>query len=256
MPPIQLDFAYGVPTGAVSRTGDRFIFSFTYRFNSPLLSQYLYQERLDKVSELENKVANLEAKRTTIQAAIREHKELFDTMEADRKQSKDKADEAIKVRKATEDLLEERRKQIRKLEDEIVELETRKVWVKERAKARETVGKSRCGPLSAGGAQHKVTAGDSLGRKKYYGDSTSGRSFTTPTRQNPRVPKGAEPPSHENRAQSVIDLLQSLKWLQERNPPIFDGESLYLEQVERRANRASPTWKKSAFSKPCRRVER
>lgn len=175
LPPLQIDLAYGFPTGSSSKSNDRILASVTYRFDAPMLVQYLYQERLDEVSKIENKVADLESKKRTLQSAIREQKDLYEAMALDMNQAKSKTGEAQKQLQQMDEKILGRKKDRDKIEEEIRKLQAKKEGVaqKMREKKMEQEKIEVRPPGSPGGMRkHKVVAGDSLRdlAQKYYGD--------------------------------------------------------------------------------------
>lgn len=173
LPPLQIDLAYGFPIGNSGRSNDLILISLTYRFGSPLLSQYLYEERLEKLTELEQKVANLEAKKSTLQSAIREQKNIYEVMQVDMKIAKSKTESAEKERKESEEKLAQSKKEIEKIEEELKKLQTRRSRVQEAIRQTETPKIEVRPPHTGPTRKHKVAAGDSLRglAQTYYGDA-------------------------------------------------------------------------------------
>lgn len=172
LPPLQIDLAYGFPIGNAGRSNDVILLSFTYRFGSPLLSQYFYEERLEKLTELEQKVANLEAKKSTLQSAIREQKNIYEVMQVDMKIAKSKVADVEKERKESEEKLAKSKKEIEKIEEELKKLKGRRARTQEAIRQAETPKIEVRPPHSGPARKHQVVAGDSLRglAETYYGD--------------------------------------------------------------------------------------
>ncbi len=170
LPPIQLDFAYGVNTSDASKSNDRILVSFIYRFDAPFLSQYIYNERLERITELEQMVNNLEAKKETLAAAVKDYKELYKNMENDMDREDARTKELRQRLKVFEDEIAAKNKEKNALEKEI---ETLRKIKRDRSSQEIKPTFAVREPGSPGGShKHKVKIGDSLRglAEQYYGD--------------------------------------------------------------------------------------
>lgn len=165
LPPLQIDLAYGFPTGESAKSNDRIAMNVVYRFGVPLLAQYFYQERVEKVTEIENRVHNLESQKRTLKTSIEEQKDLYDVMNVDVKRAQSKKAEAEKSLKEVENTIAQKKSELEKLSRDIQYLHGRK-----ESAAQKPV--EILPPHSGGPRKHKVVAGDSLRdlAEKYYGD--------------------------------------------------------------------------------------
>lgn len=175
LPPIQMDVAYGCPWGNPLKTDDRILFSFTYRFEAPMLSQYFYQERLEKADEIENKVLNLESKKTTLQSQIQEHKNIYRTVANDLERAIAERARLNEESKNLSEKISEKADKIKKSEAEIEKLEEEKKNAEEnlkKAKKEEEISPVYP-PHSGHSKKHKVVKGDTLRSlaEKYYGNA-------------------------------------------------------------------------------------
>ena len=170
LPPIQMDFAYGFPLGNALSADDRWIFGFTYRFGTALLSQYFFQERIEKASEAETQVAELESKKNTLQASIHEQQKLFTQTAAD-------LEKMIQNRSAADDELKTLQQQIQKIKTELHPhmqgLEQKSIYQDPHSKKIQSQKISVRAPGSPGPKRkHKTIEGDTLRdlANQYYGN--------------------------------------------------------------------------------------
>jgi nucleoid-associated protein YgaU len=175
LPPMQIDIGYGFPWGYPLKTNDRVLFAFTYRFEAPMLSQYFYQERVEKAAEIENKVANLEAKKRTLESSLSEQKRMFGDVSFDLERSIAERAQVREESKALSQKVSDKAKQIKALEKQIEQLENQKKESEEKAlkKKQDEEVVPVYPPNSGHPRKHKVTRGDTLRElaQKYYGDA-------------------------------------------------------------------------------------
>jgi nucleoid-associated protein YgaU len=168
LPPIQLDLAYGFPTSDLSKSNDRIIVSFTYRFGTPFLSQYLDEANRRKISEVENKFANMEFKRATLEAGIRENRALYEKISSDLNRARVKSEAMEKEMKSAEEALAQKRKELERLQKEIQNIQSGKGGAGKGASAKD----GERTPSAPEARRHRVVKGDTLRdlAQKYYGD--------------------------------------------------------------------------------------
>ncbi|OGR84644.1 MAG: hypothetical protein A2901_07380, partial [Elusimicrobia bacterium RIFCSPLOWO2_01_FULL_54_10] len=169
LPPIELDLAYGFPMSDFHQPNDRVLVSFTYRFGTPFLGQYLDDANKQRAAESEMNVNNLEYKRTSLQAAVREQKVLYEKIDADLKKTREKTEIAVGDLERAQKRLAEQNEKIVNLNRQIEELEQKKsasqTAVEAFKKIEPEVGRRVF--------VHKVEKGETLRSlaEKYYGDS-------------------------------------------------------------------------------------
>lgn len=175
LPPIQADVAYGFPLGEPLESNDRIVFSLTYRFGAPLLSQFFNQDKSAQTTDSENRAANLQAQKEAMEIAVREQRSIFEKAQAGLRETQAKTVEAEKNLKAINDKLELQRKELDHVGQTVKDLsiaagDLEKKIEQQKAEYRDLQVRP---PGSKGGARkHRVTEGDTLRSiaKIYYGD--------------------------------------------------------------------------------------
>ncbi len=169
LPPIELDLAYGFPYKDLDRSNDRVLVSFTYRFGAPLLGQYLDDSIRSKAAETEMSLNNLEYKKTTLEAAIRENRALYEKIDKDLKSTREKTEIAIADLEGADKKLAEQREKLVKLNREIEELEKKKSAAQDELRKYQVLQPE----MGRKVFRHTVVKGDTLRSlaEKYYGDA-------------------------------------------------------------------------------------
>ncbi|OGR87042.1 MAG: hypothetical protein A3A86_00880 [Elusimicrobia bacterium RIFCSPLOWO2_01_FULL_60_11] len=170
LPPIELDLAYGFPVSDLDKSNDRAIVSFTYRFGSPLLGQYLDQSNKQNAADTEMSLTNLEYKRSSLDASVREQRALYEKIDADIRRTREKTETAVGDLERAQKRLAEQNEKIVNLNKQIEELEKKKAQVQAEADAVKQANPEMGRRVYV----HKVEKGDTLRTlaDKYYGDST------------------------------------------------------------------------------------
>ncbi len=169
LPPIELDLAYGFPIADFDRPNDRVIVSFTYRFGTPFLGQYLEEGSRRESAKTEMSLANLEYKKATLEAGIRENRALYEKIDADLKKTRLKTETAISDLEAASKKLAGQNEKMVKLNRQIEELEKKKADTEEALRKYSVLVPE----MGRKVFQHKVQKGDTLRSlaEKYYGDT-------------------------------------------------------------------------------------
>lgn len=169
LPPIELDLAYGFPYKDFDQPNDRVAVSFTYRFGTPLLGQYLEGADKRNSAEAEMSLANLEYKKNTLDAAIRENRGLYEKIDADLKKTREKTNVAVKDLEAGEKKLAEQKERIILLNKTIGDLEVKRTALEDQIKKYKALEPE----LGRKVFKHTVAQGDTLRSlaEKYYGDA-------------------------------------------------------------------------------------
>lgn len=177
LPPFQIDVAYGFPLGDPHKRNDRILFSLTYRFGAPLLSQFIEGDGPGEMGRLENQIANLKAERKTLESALKEERKLYEKMASDLNQTQIRIDESNREFQAAGADLARKKNEVGLIEKSILELQAEKAALQKTFDARRTDLKNLeiRPPGGAGGPRvHKVAPGETLRdvAKKYYGDAS------------------------------------------------------------------------------------
>lgn len=171
LPPIQLDLAYGFPYKDFGEPNDQMIVSFTYRFGSPFLSQYLDRANQKRTTQVENSLANLEYKRESLKAGIRELKKVYSEVDADLRRAKSRTNKTRKDTRELDESIKRKEKEIKVLDanvmilhNKIKKMESKQVEFYEKNPYRLPGDRPR---------KHRVMKGDTLRglAEKYYGDA-------------------------------------------------------------------------------------
>ena len=168
LPPIELDIAYGFPVTELSRPNDRIVVNFTYRFGIPLIGQYLEDSDKRDSAKAEMSLSNLEYRKKTLEAGVREHRELYEKIDADLKRTREKTGVAIKDLEMGEKKLAEQKEKIIQLNKSIEDLANKKTAYEEELKKYKALEPE----VGRKVFRHKAAKGDTLRNlaEKYYGD--------------------------------------------------------------------------------------
>lgn len=169
LPPIELDLAYGFPVSDLDLANDRAIVSFTYRFGSPLLGQYLDESNKRNAADTEMSLTNLEYKRAALDASVREQRALYEKIDADIRKAREKTEVAVGDLERAQKRLAEQNEKIVNLNRQIEDLERKKAGTQAAVDAVNQIQPE----IGRRVFFHKVEKGDTLRTlaEKYYGDS-------------------------------------------------------------------------------------
>lgn len=168
MPPIQMDLAYGLPIGELKRANDRILFTFTYRFGTPFLSQYLRKHKDEGDSKIRQTITNLEIKKSTLEEEIEQKKGLYKKVKSGLEKDKKRSQKVKEELKLSEEELEAKKDKIKEMWKEI------RLLQEEKDEAIREIQKIKNIKKIPGEKKHlhKVRKGESLRglAEKYYGD--------------------------------------------------------------------------------------
>lgn len=168
LPPLQIDFAYGLRINKLTEQNDRFLVSLTYRFGVPLIEQYLEDQAPEEQSKSRHAVTNLELRRTTLKEDLRQKKQTFKEVDSDLRHARESLKQTnLEIKKAAKDL-DLRKNEIQELWKELRILQIEKMEVEKQ------IEEAKPRPPGKVKRLHRVVEKDSLRglALKYYGDPT------------------------------------------------------------------------------------